>query len=270
MKRDVTRQVQLEGRLAQAQKLEAIGRLAAGIAHDFNNVLAIIMNMSDLALRLTREERTARCVGEIRAAAERAGGLTRQILTFSRQSPSNLAPLDPRGIVEETAAMLRHLAPHGVAVRTRLESRGRVAADVTQLQQVVLNLGSNAGRAMSETGGTIEVELADATVDPAFAESHPPLRAGRCVRLSVRDAGHGMGAETLARIFEPFYTTRAAKDGTGMGLAVVHGIVHNHGGAITVESEPGRGSTFSVYLPALPDETVAAAGRATTAGPAAG
>ncbi|MFN8093156.1 MAG: PAS domain S-box protein [Vicinamibacteria bacterium] len=253
VKRDVTRQVQLEGRLAQAQKLEAIGRLAAGIAHDFNNVLAIIMNMSDLALRLTREERTARCVGEIRAAAERAGGLTRQILTFSRQSPSNLAPLDPRGVVEETAAMLRHLAPHGVEVRTRLESRGRVAADATQLQQVVLNLGSNAGRAMSETGGTIEVELADATVDPAFAESHPPLRAGRCVRLSVRDTGHGMGAETLARIFEPFYTTRAAKDGTGMGLAVVHGIVHNHGGAITVESEPGRGSTFSVYLPALRD-----------------
>jgi len=254
VKRDVTRQVQLEGRLAQAHKLEAIGRLAAGIAHDFNNVLAIIMSMSDLALRGTREEKTGRYVAEIRDAAVRASGLTRQILTFSRQSPSNLSAMDPRDVVGEAAGLLRHLAPEGVLVRTRLASRGRVAADATQLQQVVVNLGTNAGLAMRETGGTIDIELADAVVDATFAESHPPLRAGSCVRLLVRDGGHGMTAETLSRIFEPFFTTRSPKDGTGMGLAVVHGIVHNHGGAITVESEPGRGSTFSVYLPALPDD----------------
>jgi PAS domain S-box-containing protein len=259
VKRDVTRQVQLEGELAQAQKLEAIGRLAAGIAHDFNNVLAIILSMSDLALqRGSLDERTRNCLSEIRSAALRAGGLTRQILTFSRRSPSRLAPVDPRGVVAEAAGMLRHAVPKGVEVRPRLASTVLVAADATQLHQVVLNLGTNAGFAMQERGGTIEIELEDAQVDEAFAESHHPLRAGPCLRLVVRDHGYGMTAETLSRAFEPFFTTRAPRDGTGMGLAVVHGIVHNHGGAITVESEIGRGSTFTVYLPALPQPALPA------------
>ena len=252
VKRDVTRQVQLEGQLAQARKMEAIGRLAAGIAHDFNNVLAIILSLSDLALQRGDENaRTRKCVDGIREAALRAGGLTRQILTFSRQSPAAVQPLDPREVVGEAAGMLRHLVPGGVDVRARLDSTVRVAADPTQLHQVVLNLGTNAGLAMAANGGVVEVALEDAHVDVPFAESHVPLRAGPCLRLVVRDRGCGMSAETMSHIFEPFFTTRAPRDGTGMGLAVVHGIVHNHGGAITVESEVGRGSTFSVYLPAL-------------------
>ena len=147
--------------------------------------------------------------------------------------------------------MLRRLVPRGVDVRARLDSTVRVAADPTQLHQVVLNLGTNAGLAMAATGGVVEVALEDARVDESFAESHEPLRPGPCLRLVVRDRGCGMTAETMSHIFEPFFTTRAPRDGTGMGLAVVHGIVHDHGGTITVESEVGRGSTFSVYLPAL-------------------
>jgi two-component system cell cycle sensor histidine kinase/response regulator CckA len=252
VKRDVTRQVQLEGQLAQGQKMEAIGRLAAGVAHDFNNVLAIILSLADLALQRGDEnERTTKCVDGIREAALRAGGLTRQILTFGRQSPGAVQPLDPREVVGEAAGMLRRLVPRGVEVRARLDSTVRVAADPTQLHQVVLNLGTNAGLAMAATGGVVEVAAEDARVDESFAESHEPLPPGPCLRLVVRDRGCGMTAETMSHIFEPFFSTRAPRDGTGMGLAVVHGIVHGHGGTITVESEVGLGSTFSVYLPAL-------------------
>jgi PAS domain S-box-containing protein len=255
VKRDVTRQVELEERLAQAGKLEAVGRLAAGIAHDFNNTLAVILNLADVALKSSSlDERTRTCVDGIREAALRAGGLTRQILTFSRQAPVDAAPLDPREAVAQALGMLRVIAPERVQIRERLDSTALVAGDATQLQQVVLNLGTNAGLAAREEGGTIEVALEDVTVDAAFAEANRPLRAGHCVRLVVRDDGYGMRPATVARAFEPFFTTRGAQGGSGMGLAVVHGIVHNHGGAITVESELGRGSTFTVYLPALPRE----------------
>jgi signal transduction histidine kinase len=148
--------------------------------------------------------------------------------------------------------MLRLLVPSGVRVEQRLESTGFVAADATQLHQVVANLGTNAGLSMQAAGGVVDIALQDAWCDHAFADEHRPLRPGPCVRLVVRDTGAGMSRETLARLFEPFFTTRGSGEGTGMGLAVVHGIVQNHGGAITVESEPGKGSTFCVYLPALP------------------
>jgi PAS domain S-box-containing protein len=253
VKRDVTRQVQMESQLAQAQKMEAIGRLAAGIAHDFNNVLAIILSHADLAMkRAAADEKTAACVAAIREAALRGSGLTRQILTFSRQAKTATQTIDPRQVVSDAVRMLRVLVPPGVLVRERLESTALVAADATQLEQLVMNLGTNAGLAMKETGGSVEIALEDACVDAGFAERHPPLRSGQCLLLTVRDQGCGMSRETLARIFEPFFTTRPARDGTGMGLAVVHGIVHNHGGAITVSSEPGHGSTFCVYLPGVP------------------
>ncbi len=252
VKRDVTRQVRLEGELAQSQKMEAVGRLAAGIAHDFNNVLAIILSLADLALKRGPDERAARCLDGIREAALRGSGLTRQILTFGRQSPSVLHALDPREVVAEAVRMLRLLVPSGVRVEPRLESTGFVAADATQLHQVVANLGTNAGLSMRAAGGVVEIALEDAWCDRAFADEHRPLPPGPCVRLVVRDTGAGMSRETLARLFEPFFTTRGSGEGTGMGLAVVHGIVQNHGGAITVESEPGKGSTFCVYLPALP------------------
>jgi PAS domain S-box-containing protein len=252
VKRDVTRQVRLEGELTQSQKMEAVGRLAAGIAHDFNNVLAIILSLAALALKRGPDERAARCLDGIREAALRGSGLTRQILTFGRQSPSVLHALDPREVVAEAARMLRLLVPAGVTVEERLESTGFVAADATQLHQVVANLGMNAGLSMQAAGGVVEIALEDARCDHAFADEHRPLRPGPCVRLSVRDTGAGMSPETLARLFEPFFTTRGPGEGTGMGLAVVHGIVQNHGGATTVESAPGKGSTFCVYLPALP------------------
>ncbi len=271
VKRDVTRQVQLEGQVAQTQKMEALGRLAAGIAHDFNNVLAIVLNLADLALQPGRSaERIAGYLAGIREAALRAGGLTRQILTFSRQSPALMQEIDPKEVVGEAVRMLRVLLPPGVEARERLESTALVAADATQLQQIVVNLGTNAGLAMREKGGAVDIVLEDARVDEAFAEGHRPLRAGACLRLVVGDRGCGMSPETITRIFEPFFSTRASRDGTGMGLAVVHGIVHGHGGTITVMSEEGRGSTFCVYLPALPararDERAPALG----AGPAHG
>jgi PAS domain S-box-containing protein len=271
VKRDVTRQVQLEGQVAQAQKMEALGRLAAGIAHDFNNVLAIVLSLADLALQPGRSpERIGSYLGGIREAVLRASGLTRQILTFSRQSPAQMQEIDPKQVVAEAVRMLRLLLPPGVQVRERLESTARLTADATQLQQIVVNLGTNAGLAMRDKGGTVEIGLEDALVDEAFAESHPPLRAGACLRLVVSDRGCGMSHATIARIFEPFFSTRASRDGTGMGLAVVHGVVHGHGGTITVMSEEGRGSTFCVYLPALPPRAGSVAALALSAGPGHG
>ena len=250
VKRDVTRQVQLEAHLAHAQKLEAVGRLAAGVAHDFNNLLAAITGFADLLLRRTTDERQVIYVTGIRDAAMRGAALTRQILAFSRQSPAELRQVDLGPVVEEASRLLRALLPPEVELRVSVPAEPALAnADSNQVLQVILNLGSNGGLAMRGRGGVLDVSLCAVDVDEALARRHPPLRAGAHLQLSVRDQGCGMTADVLERVFEPFFTTRVNGEGTGMGLSVAHGIVLRHGGVITAESAPARGSTFSVYLP---------------------
>jgi PAS domain S-box-containing protein len=255
-KRDVTRQVGLESRVAQTEKMEAIGRLAGGIAHDFNNILSAILGFVDLAERSNPAPgNVVRYLHGIREAGNRAAELTRQILTFSRQAPQEMRPVEVRGIVDEALKLMRAALPSTIAIRRSLASEAAVMADPTQIHQVVVNLCTNAGLAMRD-GGVLELTLEDTELDAAFAEAHAPIAPGPFVRLSVRDTGCGIAPDRLARIFEPFYTTRPKGEGTGLGLAVVHGIVRNHGGLISVESVLGSESTFHVYLPAIPVSAV--------------
>jgi PAS domain S-box-containing protein len=258
-KRDVTRQVGLETRVAQTEKMEAIGRLAGGIAHDFNNVLSAILGFVDLADLAERSNpapgNVPRYLHGIREAGNRAAELTRQILTFSRQAPQEMRPVEARSVVDEALKLMRAALPSTIEIRRSLASDAAVMADPTQIHQVVVNLCTNAGLAMRE-GGVLELTLEDVELDAAFAEAHAPVGPGQFVHLSVRDTGCGIAPDMLARIFEPFYTTRPKGEGTGLGLAVVHGIVRNHGGLISVESAPGSGATFHVYLPAIPVSAV--------------
>ncbi len=241
----------LEEKLVQAQKLETIGTLAGGIAHDFNNILTPIGGYVDLALRdVPADSETHADLLEVRKATRRAGDLVRQILTFSRghSSERELVQLGP--IVHDVIKLLRATVPTTIDIRYYVEPNcGAVEADGSQIHQVLMNLGTNAYHAMREQGGTLEIRLDAATVDGALAAQSPRLDVGEYVRLTVRDTGHGMDADTQARLFEPFFTTKKVGEGTGLGLSVVHGIVMSHDGEITVDSTPGFGTTFTVYLP---------------------
>jgi PAS domain S-box-containing protein len=248
---DVTRQTALEARLAQTQKLESIGRLAGGIAHDFNNILVAVLGFVDLLERGPLGERQHRYVRGIGEAARRAADLTKQILTFSRQGSPERRPLELATVVDEACKLMRAALPAGVELSEGTSSSALVCANATQLHQVVVNLCTNAGLAMRGRGGLLELDVSEVEVDASMTEVCPPLVPGRHARLTVRDTGCGMSPEVQARIFEPFYTTREQNEGTGMGLAVVHGIVADHGGAIAVRSRPAAGSTFEVFLPTV-------------------
>ena len=240
---DITERKRLEEQFRQAQKMEAIGRLAGGVAHDFNNILTAILGYSDLlgaslsASNPLREE-----VEEIRKAAERAAALTRQLLAFGRRQVLILEVLDLNLLVREMERMLRRVIGEDIEIRTRYDPElGRVRADRGQLEQVLINLIINARDAMP-SGGTITIETGNAELDG----HHLPA-----VMLAVGDTGCGMDAETRAHIFEPFYTTKEKGKGTGLGLATVYGIVEQSGGHVRVSSEPGRGATFRVFLPRI-------------------
>jgi PAS domain S-box-containing protein len=251
--RDITERKRLEAQLSRAQKMEAIGNLAGGIAHDFNNLLAVILGYAELALRdAPPDGKVARRLGEILAAGNHAKEVVRQILTFSRRTKSERKPVQLQLLVKETLTLLRASLPSTIEIHHALSAdTGSVLADPTQLHQVLMNLCCNAEHAMREAGGVLHVGLDRTEVDAAFADGHPGLRPGPYVRLSVRDSGHGMAPDVVERIFEPFFTTKEVGEGTGMGLAMTHGIVASHGGAITVTTAPGRGATFEVYLPEL-------------------
>jgi signal transduction histidine kinase len=245
----------LESKLRQVHKLETVGVLAGGIAHEFNNILVPIFLYAEQALYDLPAESPVRAhLERVLKSSNRAKSLVQQILTFSRQSgPQAFEPVDVRPIVEEALDLLRALIPSTVELQQDLAAADdcMVLADRNQIHQLVMNLCSNAYQALDETGGSIAVVLDRCAVDEQFCRNHPHLRVGRYVRLSIHDTGHGIDRSNLHRIFEPFYTTRAVGQGTGLGLSVVHGIAVSHSGDITVESEPGQGTTFHVYLPEM-------------------
>jgi PAS domain S-box-containing protein len=258
--RDVTeretaqaRQQAVEAKLRQAERLDALGALAGGIAHDFNTVLAIIHGFAEETLAdVAADSGVARNQEQILTAVKRARGLVEQILTFSRAEAGTVKrPVAMNRIVHETLNMLAGCIPRSIKIVRRLDpAAGHVVADPSEIQQIVINLCTNAHFAMEQTGGTLTVSVAPVQLAAGQRLDAPlALAAGFYCRLTVSDTGSGMDSATIARIFEPFFTTKPVGQGTGMGLAVVHGIVKSHGGDILVESGPGEGSAFHVFLP---------------------
>ncbi len=258
---DAAAREDLEARLRQSQKMEAIGRLAGGIAHDFNNLLTVISGYSDLLVAgLEGQAPLQRAADAIKAAAMRAGGLTRQLLAFSRRQILAPRPLDLNAVVTDMSKLLRRLIGEDVRLVLNLApGRSCVTADPSQIEQVIMNLAINARDAMPG-GGTLTIETAIAEVDAPCAAAHAGLIPGRYVTLSVDDDGCGMDAETMAHLFEPFFTTKEAGKGTGLGLSTTYGIVKQSGGYIHARSEVGKGARFTVSLPCLEgvEETAAA------------
>lgn len=254
--RDVTQSRMQEKQLRQSQKLEAVGTLAGGIAHDFNNILSIIMGNCELALlELPSDAPSQHYLQETLKVSKWAADLVRQMLSFSRQREVEKAPVELTPLVKESLHLLRSGVPSNIEIRQDLlSSPHRVLADSSQIHQIVMNLCNNAAQAIGPEGGMISVELDEVMVDESLAIGSPNHLMGLCQCLSVRDTGCGISQAAIERIFEPFYTTKDPDKGTGLGLSVVHGIVQSHGGALSVSSQPGEGSTFSVYLPVIFEE----------------
>jgi len=247
---DVTEKSLLQAQLVKAQKMEAIGQLAGGVAHDFNNLLGVITGYSELLMReLPADSRERKRGEEIKRAADRAAALTRQLLAFSRRQVLQPKVLDLNESVAEVEKMMRRLISENIQIVTIAAARlGKVRADAGQIEQVLMNLAINARDAMP-SGGRLVIETGNVDLDETYVRTNPDAHAGPYVMLGVSDTGHGMDAKTMSRIFEPFFTTKEEGKGTGLGLATVYGIVRQSGGIVNVYSEPGRGTTFRVYLP---------------------
>ena len=244
------KQVQLESQLLQAQKLEAIGTLSGGIAHDFNNILAAIMGNTEMALQILPEYSTAhKHLEQVLKSSERASNLVKQILAFSRKSQENREPLEMKRAVTEVITMLRSTLPTSIEIRENIVSDAWVTGSEIQMHQVLLNLCTNASHSMRKNGGVLGIELSDVNIDAGNSTAYHDFLPGDYVKLSVIDTGTGIAPEIMKRIFDPFFTTKGVGEGTGMGLSVVYGIVKSHGGDITVESEPGKGTSFHILLP---------------------
>ncbi len=246
---DLTEFRQKEQRLHQLQQLEALGRLAGGIAHDFNNLLTVLSGRTEiLQRRLGRHESALRDVRLIRDTTQRAARLTGQLLAFSRQQVLAPRVLDPQHAIRELQPMLRRLIPANIELIITLRSTSNVRLDLSQLEQVIINLVANARDAMP-SGGRLRIETAEVELDAAFVRAHVGTTVGAAVTLTVADTGEGMTPDVRDRIFQPFFTTKTATKGTGLGLATVFSVVQQSGGSIWVDSEPGRGTTFTIYFP---------------------
>ncbi len=250
---DITERKTVEEQLCQMHKMEAIGTLAGGIAHDFNNILAAIIGYTQLALAEVPEDTELYSdLKEVLKAGNRAKELVRQILTFSRRHAEERVAVSVSPLIKEALKLLRSTLPSTVVIEQKIEQEtGNILADSTQVHQIVMNLCTNAAHAMEEKGGVMEVCLCREKLDLKFTSMHTELAPGDYIILKVKDTGIGMAPGVIERIFEPYYTTRDKGKGTGLGLAVVHGIVKSCRGAVTVSSEPGKGSVFTVYLPAI-------------------
>jgi PAS domain S-box-containing protein len=244
---------QSENQLRHTQKMEAIGTLAGGIAHDFNNILGAILGYSELAMtQFSQDQRLKSYLEEVVTAGNRAKELVKQILAFSRRSDQEREAVDLNVIVREALKLIRATLPATIEIRSTLEeSPSVVFADPTQIHQVVMNLCANAEYAMRKEGGILDLAITSVDMTPHSVMEFPSLKPGTYLRLTIRDTGQGIPPEVVERIFEPFFTTKRSGEGTGLGLAVVHGAVVGHGGHISVSSSVGKGTTFTVWLPRL-------------------
>ena len=247
---DITERKFLQAQLIHTQRMEAIGTLAGGIAHDFNNILSLIIGYTELVLdEIQKGSQLWEDLREVYQAAKRARDLVKQILVFSRQDKRERKPVKLHLVVTDALKLLRSSLPTTIEIREHLTATGMVLADPTQIEQVIMNLCTNAYHAMRERGGVLEMRLEEVVLEGEAAARQLELPPGPYVTLTVRDTGHGMSGAVMDHILEPYFTTKGAGEGTGMGLAAVHGIVKGHGGAIAVDSAPDKGATFQVFLP---------------------
>ncbi len=251
--RDITHEKRLEEHLVNAQKMEAIGTLASGIAHDFNNILTAILGFAQLAQGFaTDDDKRQRHLSRIIQAGQRARDLVKQVLTFSRQANQQAQPTQLSRIVIEVVELLRASLPFNIQIQQDISDASDIVfADPVQIHQVLLNICTNAVHAMEPTGGIMRVALDTVEIDARTAKQKPDLNIGSYVKLSISDTGPGMDDKIVVRIFEPYFSTKPLGKGSGLGLAISHGIIKNHGGAIIVDSIPGRGSTFHIFIPAM-------------------
>ncbi len=254
---DISERKHLEGKIIQAQRKEAIGTLAGGIAHDFNNILSAIMGYTDLEyLNANKDSKTRSNLYQVLKATKRAKNLIDQIFTFSRQTEQKPRPIEIYPIIKETHTLLRASLPTSIEINLNIKQEsGTILADPAQIQQVLMNLCTNAAYAMKEKGGILEIILLDVEVNDEDVINFTNLSPGHYVKLSVSDTGYGIEPEVINSIFDPYFTTKGVGEGTGLGLAVVHGIVKSHGGIITVQSKIGKGTSFHIYLPKIERKT---------------
>jgi len=254
--RNITDELLVESRLQQSQKMEALGAMAGGIAHDFNNILSGVLGYSELSLLVPgNPQKTEAYIREILKASERARDLISQILTFSRQTESELRQLVPKYIIKEAIKLLRASIPSTIEIQENIVSEATIVAEPIQIHQIIVNLCTNAVHAIGVKTGTISISLEDMVVDREFAARHPGIEPGEHICLRISDSGCGIDPAVVEHIFEPFFTTKPQGEGTGLGLSVVHGIVNKLNGIITVYSDVGKGTAFTIILPVCASDT---------------